>query len=420
MAPKQRRYVDDKKIFTERRQKAKLFARLDHSWNADQFTTVRAADAITHRSFLSGGRASNVLSVQLGTYIWNFPPRSEGARPQVTIVGPGPSFVTQAVVGSTNFVFDERETQLQLRNVYERAIGTGHTLRIGGDAIAAKFRLFAAGTNPLGSYVVVNNGEIRTSTDRPPTYTDIPSTIKVLSYTVDARPQRVNVSQAVVGAFVEDVWKLSPSVTAIGGVRWEYDDVTSRGQSNPDLSAFQPRLSINWYRSPRSVVRGGIGVYAGKFPYATLSNAQQLGANGNATVTFAGSSAPPFGMGAATAALASASGTLPPREVFTDFPRGLKTPRSYQATLGLQSQIGESCGVSADVVGSRTINRPRLLDLNPIRRQLTAADTANRGCASATNCPGDASRPTAPPGDPIYNFTPGPPRQLQLSLGWLF
>ena len=409
---------------TERRQKAKLFARLDHSWNANQFTTVRAAYsltnragtgagvitpeadnitqrygglyAITHRSVLSGGRASNVFSAQLGTYIWNFPPRSEGARPQVTIVGPAPSFVTQAVVGSTNFVFDERETQLQLRNVYERAIGTGHTLRMGGDAIAAKFRLFAAGTNPLGSYVVVNNGEIRTTADRPPTYADIPSTIRVLSYTVDARPQRVNLSQAVISAFIEDVWKLSPSVTAIGGVRWEYDDVTSRGQSSADLSAVQPRLSVNWYRTTRSVVRGGIGVYAGKFPYATLSDAQQLGANGNATVTFAGSSAPTFGQGAAAAALASASGTLPPREVFTDFPRGLRTPRSYQATLGYQTLVSESWSMSADVVGSRTIDLPRLLDLNPIGRKLLAADTANRLCASATNCPGDASRPVAP------------------------
>jgi hypothetical protein len=87
---------------TERRQKGKFFARLDHAWNGTQFTTLRAASsltnragtgsgivtkeadnvtqrfgglyAVTHRSVLSGGMASNTLSLQLGTYTWNFPP----------------------------------------------------------------------------------------------------------------------------------------------------------------------------------------------------------------------------------------------------------------------------------------------------------------------------------------------------------
>lgn len=409
---------------TERRQKAKLFARLDHGWNPTQFTTVRAAYSLTdragtgsgvvtpeadnitqrygglyavsHRSVLSGGAGSNTLSAQLGTYIWNFPPRNGAGRPQVTIVGPGPAFATQAVVGSTNFVFDEREVQLQLRDVYERAIRTSHTLRLGADVIRAKFKLFAAGTNPLGAYVVVNNGDIRPSAGQRVTYADIPSTVQVLSYTVDARPQRVNRVQTVYGLFAEDTWKATPSLTVIGGLRWDYDDVTSQGQSRGDFSAIQPRLSFNWYRREREVLRGGIGLYTGKFPYATLSDQQQLGPDGNATVTFGGSSAPAFGQGPALAGIASAAGTLPPREIFTDFPRGLRSPRSYQITLGYQLQPTDNWGVSVDAVVSRTTRLPRLLDLNAITRPLTAADTANLVCASALSCPGDASRPVAP------------------------
>lgn len=172
--------------------------------------------------------------------------------------------------------------------------------------------------------------------------------------------------------------------------------MTGRGQSSPDLTAFQPRVSFNWYRTPRSVLRGGAGLYAGKFPYATLSDAQQLGVAGNATVTFSGSEAPAFGRGLETASLAAAAGALPPREVFTDFPRGLQMSRSVQATLGYQVQLGDDWGLSADVVYSRTTNLPRLLDLNPIGRRLTVADTANLQCASATSCPADADRPVAP------------------------
>ena len=409
---------------TERRQKAKLFARADYAWNASQFTTLRLASsltnregtgsgvvtpeadnitqrygglyALTHRSVLESGAASNEMSLQLGTYVWNFPPRAGGINPQVTIVGPAPSFVTQAVVGSTNFVFDERETQWQLRDVYERAFADVHTVRVGADVVTARFQLFAAGTNPLGAYTVVNNGNITAPNGRSLQLSDIPQTVQVLSYTVDARPQRVNRSQTVYGAFVEDVWKVTPSFTAIGGLRWDYDDVTSRGQSSADLTAVQPRLSFNWYRTPRSVFRGGAGVYAGKFPYATLSDAQQLGTNGNATVTFSGSSAPALGRGPALAGLASVAGQLPAREVFTDFPKGLKTPRSYQATIGYEMQVGEHVGVSVDGVYSRTTNLPRLLDLNPISRALTAADTANLVCTSATSCPGDRFRAVAP------------------------
>jgi hypothetical protein len=410
---------------TERRQKAKLYGRLDHAWSATQFTTVRAAFsitdragtgsgivtpeadnvtrrvgglyALTHRTSLDGGNASNTLSAQVGTYHWYFPPAgSDFSKPQVTIVGPGPSYVPQAVVGSTNFVFDETELQLELRDVYERAIGTDHTLRVGGDLVRSGFELFAAGTNPLGSYVVVNTGNITPPAGRPVRYGDIPSNVQVLSYTVDARPQQVNLSQLVLGAFVEDRWKVTPSFTLITGLRWDYDDITSRGRSSPDLSGFQPRVSFNWYATPRSVVRGGVGMYAGKFPYAIYSDAVQLGPNGNATVTFSGSSAPAFGAGPGAAALAAAAGALPPREVFSMFPLGLKMPMSTQATLGYQLQAGDDWGFSVDVVGSRTYNLPRLVDLNPLNRALTPADTANQVCASATSCPGDGFRPQNP------------------------
>ncbi|MDX2185239.1 MAG: carboxypeptidase regulatory-like domain-containing protein [Gemmatimonadaceae bacterium] len=409
---------------TERRQKTKLFARLDHSWSPTQFTTWRAAFsatqragngsgivtpdadnitqregglyAITHRSVLSGGRASNTFAAQLGTYRWNFPPRTGAVAPQVTIVGPGPAFVPQAVVGSTNFVFDEREVQWQLRDVFERAVGSRHTMRVGADLIHSRFRLFAAGTNPLGSYVVVNTGNITPSAGRQVSLGDIPASVQVLSYTVDARPQRVNQSQTLLGLFAEDVWRPTPTLTVTSSLRWDYDDITSRGASSADLSAIQPRLSATWATSPVTVWRGSLGLYAGRFPYATLSDAQQLGPNGNATVTFSGASAPAFGQGPSAAALATAAGQLPPREVFAEFTQGLRLPRSRQATIGWQRQVGSACGLSADLVWVRTTDLPWLLDLNPVGRRLTAADTANRVCASATSCPADVDRPVAP------------------------
>ena len=406
---------------TERRQKVKLYGRLDQAWSAENFTTLRAAFsitdragtgsgtttpeadivtrriggvyALTHRTSIDQGQSSNTISAQVGTYHWYFPPaNSDFTKPQVTVVGPGPAFVTQAVVGSSNFVFDEKELQFQLRDVFETALNNEHTLRVGADIIRSDFELFAAGTNPVGSYVVVNNGNITAPAGRPLRYADIPANAQVLSYTVDARPQQVNLSQTVYGAFVEDRWKVTPSFTVIAGLRWDYDDITSRGQSSPDLTAFQPRLSFNYYATPRSVLRGGVGAYAGKFPYAIYSDAQQLGPNGNAGVTFSGASAPVFGGGPSAAALATAAGALPPREVFAFFPFGLKTPMSYQATVGYQTLVGDDWGFSIDAVVSKTKNLPRLLDLNAVNKQLGPSDTANQLCASANSCPGDLFR----------------------------
>lgn len=408
---------------TETRQGWKGLTRLDHGWSNTQTTTLRLAGsavdragngsgvvtpeadistrrvgsltAITHRSALWGLRASNTASVQYGTFHWYFPPtRSDFSLPQVTVITP--TFETRAVVGSSNFVFDERERQWQVRNVLETALGDGHTLRLGGDIITGRFELFAAATNPNGAYVVFDDGNIPAPQGRPLSIRDIPADVRVESYTVDARPQQVNLSQNLYGAFAEDTWRPTHSLTIIAGLRWDYDDLTSRGASRADLDNIQPRLSLNWARSPLDVIRGGVGRYAGDFPYAIYSDAIQLGADGNAVVTYSGSSAPAYRQGPTAGNVPAAEIQSVPREIFRTFALGLEQPMSWQATLGYQRQVGDVWGLSVDAVASRTRNLPWLADLNPIGRRLTEADVAPQSCSSATSCPGDVDRPENP------------------------
>ncbi|WP_411280214.1 carboxypeptidase regulatory-like domain-containing protein [Gemmatimonas sp.] len=408
---------------TERRQTWKGYGRFDHGWTPTQTTTLRVAasavdragdgsgvltpeadittrrvgslSALIHRSALRDGRASNTASAQVGTFRWNFPPaRSNFSRPQVTVLSPDLS--TQAIVGSSNFVFDESERQWQLRDVFETAIGDRHTLRLGGDVIAGAFRLTAASTNPNGSYVVINSGNILAKPGSPLSITDIPANARVQSYTIDARPQQVNLSQALYSAFAEDTWRPTPSLTVVGGLRWDYDDLTSRGESDPDLDNVQPRLSFNWSRTEQDVFRGGVGRYAGKLPYAIYSDAIQLGASGNSVLTFSGASAPAFGAGPLPANIPNADVQSVPREIFRTFALGLEQPMSWQTTLGYQRQFGRAWALSADLVWSETRNLPWTADLNPIARRLTAADSVPRLCASSLSCQGDASRPNSP------------------------
>ncbi|MGH7510795.1 MAG: TonB-dependent receptor [Gemmatimonadales bacterium] len=413
-------------VGTENRRKLKLFGRVDHGWSPTQTTTLRVAlsrvsrvgegggvvtpeadvttrrigslTALTHRSTMRDGQASNTASIQLGTFRWYFPPsNSTLARPQVTILDSATS-AALAVVGSSNFIFDESEIQLQLRDVFEARWSEVHTFRAGADVIRSWFELTGSNTNPNGAYAVFNDpGDPITPSGSLFSIQDIPSDVRVARYTVDANPAQVDLTQSLVGAFVEDRWRMTPSLLLIGGLRWDYDDITSRGESDPDLNNFQPRLSFNWYATPRSVLRGGAGMYAGKFPYAIFSDAEQFGPNGNATVSFdstTSTGAPAFGQGLTPAELQQQASLLPPREQRRTFARGLEQPMSYQATLGYQIQVGDDWAFAVDAVFSETRNLPRSFDLNAPSYRLQPGDTS--AAAAKTTAFGDALRPVAP------------------------
>jgi hypothetical protein len=405
---------------TEERDTWRLFGRLDHVWSAAQTTTLRAAFSdvsragqgggvivpeadittrrigsltnLTHRMAFHRGEAANELSLQVGTFRWFFPPTaSDLDTPQVTIVAPDLTTV-EAVVGSSNFVFDESELQLQLKDLYEARLGSGHTLRLGADVVRSWFDLDAAGTNPRGAYTVVNDGDIRPS-GRFVSIRDVPADVRVLRYTVDARPAEVDLTQTLVGAFVEDQWRITPALTVQAGLRWDYDDITSRGESEPDLDNLQPRISASWLVSPSAALRAGWGLYTGKFPYAVFSDAFQFGPEGNVTVTFEGERFPPpaLGQGPSAEDLQGLVGELPPREIRRTFARGLEQPTSSQASVGYGLQFARDWAFSVDGVWVETRNLPRSWDLNAITRPLGPEDTEDRPPEF-----GDAFRPVRP------------------------
>ena len=409
----------------ELRETYKAFGRLDHGWNDQQTTTLRFAmsrqaragegsgivspeadittirfgtiSGLTHRSSWNEGRASNSASVQLSTYKWDFPPtRSDFTRPQVTILDR--DSLPLGVVGSSNFIFDNAELQLQFRDVYERQIGSRNTLSAGVDITQASFKLTGSSTNPSGSYEVINTGNIPLGADGRYRFADIPSNVFVRSYTIDAAQKQVDLTQATYGAFIENRWRPTASLTLRYGVRWDYDDITSRGESEADLDNIQPRVSFNWLAGANSVLRGGAGVFTGKLPYAVYSDAVQFGPDGNQTVTFRGAQAPAFLQGPRTATLNRS--TLPAGEQRRTFALGLEQPSARQFTLGYQRQFGDRVATSFDGVYVDTRDLPRSWDLNAQTRTIGSADT--QGLTTAV---GDATRPVRPVGGGVRRLT---------------
>ncbi len=399
----------------EVRETYKGFARLDHGWNDRQTTTVRFAmshqaragegsgivapeadittirfgtlSALTHRSASRDGRTSNTISAQFGTYAWNFPPTHSNLRtPQVTILDR--DSIPIGVVGSSNFVFDESELQFQLRDVFERQLSARHTLSVGVDVVSARFKLTGASTNPVGSYEVINTGNIPSVTGRY-RLQDIPANVDVRSYTIDAAQKQVDLTQTLWATFVEDLWRPTPTVTIRTGVRWDFDDLTRRGASTADWSILQPRTSFTWWRSANEVWRGGVGLHSGRLPYAVYSDAVQFGPDGNQTVTFRGAQAPQFLQGPQAVDLDRS--TLPPHEIRQMFALGITSPRSLQATLGVQREINDRLVASLDGVWVDSRNLPRSWDLNASDRTISPSDTLSLALTA-----GDVARPVLP------------------------
>ena len=256
------------------------------------------------------------------------------------------------------------------------------------DIAASSFKLTGSSTNPSGSYEVINTGNIPAVNGRY-TFADIPSNVFVRSYTIDAAQKQVNLTQGLYAAFVEDRWRPSATLTVRAGLRWDYDDITSRGKSKPDLNNVQPRLSFNWLQSRDRVIRGGAGIFTGKLPYAVYSDAVQFGPDGNQTVTFRGAQAPAFLTGPKTATLNRS--TLPAHEIRETFSLGLQQPSARQFTVGVQQQIGDRVALSFDGVYVDTRNLPRSWDLNAQTRGIGPSDVV--GLSTAV---GDLSRPVKP------------------------
>jgi TonB dependent receptor/TonB-dependent Receptor Plug Domain len=357
---------------------------------------IGSLTSLTHRTPLSGGRASQITSLQFGTFRWNFPPtRSSFSVPQVTIVANDPArpgnTITQAVVGSSNFVFDESEQQFEFRTEHRRQLGDRNSIRVGADVSRSAFKLTGSNTNPIGSYTVLNTGNIVPKNGGFFQFSDIPQTAQVLRYSIDARQKQVDLSQLLSSAWVENTWTPTAALTLNAGVRWDYDDLTSRGESKPDLNNFQPRLSVNWSPSERSVLRAGAGRYTGKFPYAIYSDAVQFGTDGNATITLDGARAPAFLQGPRGPTLASQASTFPPREIRRLFALGLEQPYSDQLSLGFQYQLTTAFGVTIDAVATQTNNLPLSYDLNASTRGIRAGDVT-----SVPVSVGDTFRPVQP------------------------
>lgn len=200
--------------------------------------------------------------------------------------------------------------------------------------------------------------------------------------------------QKVLGAFVDERFKVSPKFQVSAGLRYDIQmypqppkpnttsDVATLYTSTIHIGKanFQPRIGFNWNPFPKTVVRGGYGIFYGltqASTYYTIRSEngvfqQQYNANtgtswapANMGVLFTPPGpalAAPFS-GAVTPVVENTGASLAPLAA-----RGLdpkfSNPYSHSWDLAIDQELPGRIGLSVGYVGNRGMRLPRFVDTN--------------------------------------------------------
>ena len=331
-----------------------------------------------HRTVMSSGL--NELGVMVGRMRADWRTLDPGPRAIVTDRG-----ATLAVLGGVSDNFFWTETDFQVRNVYTKLAGP-HTMKAGVDLLRAGFDI-RSGPGARGAYTVDLEGRSITPSGDFLSLSDIPSDVRVLSYSQSFVNPEVETSQSLAAFFVEDAFRVRPDVVVTAGLRWDYDSVTNTPEGDADLNNIAPRVGVAW--SPggdsRHQLRAGFGLFYERIPFAVYSDTIfNNPAGGAISVTFApGTAFPPPAFPAQLPRDAFQGvpiSQLPPRNVQI-FDPDLVSPRNQQLSLGYVREVAPGLALSVDYINNKGSNLIRRIDTNApssvpagVQRSVAAAD----------------------------------------------
>jgi outer membrane receptor for ferrienterochelin and colicin len=408
-------------VFTGNFKQTLLFGRADAELNDrnhlfgrfsyDHFKDTNPADAVGGNNLPSAARTfrRDTQAAQLGEtavlsesafndarLVWqDGDPITEfdPVNPSIQFVRPGVS--TEGESRSARLT----NRQEQLADTASLALGS-HLLRLGGDVIRSR-----SGGNgqEFGSPFVLGQ-----FTFRPGISPSIPTsqlTIDdVTRFTQGFGNVHYSVNETLWSLFAQDDYRLRPNLTLNAGLRYDRQSLTD------DTNNLAPRLGFAWNpgSSPRTTVRGGYGIYYSEVQANIDASWALAGPTG-----FFNFSASPGQLGFPTSLsflpAFPPGAVLPPRDItvrpgragyygqFFDvsrlpgYPGEFVNPRTAQATLGVERELGARWFLSLDGVHAQTTDIVRSLDLNaPSEFVRTAPGQVRPGTVA------DATRPITP------------------------
>ena len=220
-------------------------------------------------------------------------------------------------------------------------------------------------------------------------------------YSVTVGNPQQEVSRTDVGLFVSDDWRVSPALTLSAGLRYE-------NQTNiSDNTNFAPRFSVAWSpgaggaRSPKTVFRGGFGVFYDRFSENTTLQALRFNGTEQTNLLVRANDGeaalellrqPIFTVNGVTniPTVEQIVAALPQSNVVYRVADDLKVPVTYQGAFVVERELVPRTTAAFSYIVSRTNNFIRLRNINaPI-------------CPEQINCK-DAPKPFEGSG-PIYQY----------------
>lgn len=205
--------------------------------------------------------------------------------------------------------------------------------------------------------------------------------------------------------FVQDDWKVTPTLTLNLGVRYDYESypgpyasalnpaVPQEANHPSDKNNIAPRLGFAWdpFGQGKTVVRGGFGFYYGRIINAALLSAYTTtgGANGQLQVTayngtnVGTSAAPAYVRFPQTLSARPPGGLL--GVLYLD--KNLQNPYTEQFDLTIQQDLGKRNVLSVSYIGSLGRELPNYLNLNlDPTKSYVATYTLAANAAAPGNC----------------------------------
>lgn len=332
-------------------------------------------------------------ALQYSRFDWDFGQPINGPSPQVTLFAAGDTSRSIAIIGHPGFIFDETENTWQTKHTGTWTRGR-HRLKVGFDVIFADYALFGGG-NVNGNFQVALSPDQLNGLSAAGTGLDVgdlPADVGILSATFETQPNAFGRTQRLYGVFVEDQIQVREDLSLTLGLRWDYDSLTGIAAKG-DFDNIAPRVAFNYSPTETISIRGGVGRFVEKLPYAVISDAIQQNSTSaaflgqlqglidqgilpsntdlSAVTTADGNRSFDAAMlctgiaGCPTPeSLRAQADALPIAERRIFNPNGLDNPEAIQASLGAEWQARPDLIIGLDLQYARGRNLLRLVDLN--------------------------------------------------------
>lgn len=195
--------------------------------------------------------------------------------------------------------------------------------------------------------------------------------------------------------YAQDTWKARPNLTFNYGLRYSVSDEPTIVPT--DYKGWQPRAGFSWdpWSDGRTVIRGGAGIFTGYINHAIPNVVQELGGSGDPTtinIVIASATSGALGLPTSFAVYQTllARGVLGSRPILLSDVAGpplsinprpgaplevrflieddYRSPTTYQASLGLQRDLGGGFSFDASYLYTRGIYLTRNRDINQFKQ----------------------------------------------------